>query len=265
MTGVTVRRLSGPEILDVWERGQALHPVDRALLILATACPEAGWSRLAALAVGRRDTLLFQARARAFGPSLTGHADCPACGERSELRIETTDLGVRSEGAGPPAIGEAGDDAGAHTAAHLAVLDGLDVRFRLPDSRDLAAIAEAADPTVARARLLERCVLAVVDRHDGAAVGIAGLSPEHVEALAARMAEADPLAEVVLRLTCPGCGHQWRADLDIGAFFWTEIVAEARRLLGEVAALARAYGWREFDILAMGAARRRAYLELAAG
>jgi hypothetical protein len=49
---------------------------------------------------------------------------------------------------------------------------------------------------------------------------------------------------------------------DIGAFLWEEIAAQARRLLREVHTLARAYGWREADILVMSAARRQAYLEM---
>ena len=35
----------------------------------------------------------------------------------------------------------------------------------------------------------------------------------------------------------------------------------AKRLIGEVAELAQAYGWSEADILAMGSSRRKLYLE----
>ena len=49
---------------------------------------------------------------------------------------------------------------------------------------------------------------------------------------------------------------------DIGAFLWSEIEACASRLLAEVDALARAYGWRERDILAMSGIRRAAYLDM---
>jgi hypothetical protein len=48
---------------------------------------------------------------------------------------------------------------------------------------------------------------------------------------------------------------------DIASFFWTEIAAEAKRLLGEVHILASAYGWREADILSLNPLRRRFYLE----
>ena len=76
------------------------------------------------------------------------------------------------------------------------------------------------------------------------------------------MAAHDPLAEVELALACPVCGHQWQLVFDVASFLWLRIEAQARRLLEEVHALARAYGWREADILAMSSGRRQAYLEM---
>jgi len=49
---------------------------------------------------------------------------------------------------------------------------------------------------------------------------------------------------------------------DIASFFWAEICVQAKRLLREVHTLARAYGWREMDILSMSPARRQFYLEM---
>jgi hypothetical protein len=78
------------------------------------------------------------------------------------------------------------------------------------------------------------------------------------------MAELDPQSDVELSLSCPNCGHAWRAPLDIASYFWSEVEAWAQRLLLEVHQLARGYGWSERDILAMSARRRRAYLEMLA-
>jgi hypothetical protein len=50
---------------------------------------------------------------------------------------------------------------------------------------------------------------------------------------------------------------------DIEEYFWVEVAARAMRILREIHILARAYGWREADILAMSTRRRQAYLELA--
>jgi len=78
----------------------------------------------------------------------------------------------------------------------------------------------------------------------------------------ARMAKADPQAEVLITMQCPACPHQWSAPLDIGAFFWAELNAWATRMLREVHLLAAAYGWREPDILALSPRRRQLYLEM---
>jgi hypothetical protein len=79
------------------------------------------------------------------------------------------------------------------------------------------------------------------------------------------MAEADPLAEVMVGLSCPECGSAFESDLDLGSFVWEEVGARARRLLQEIDTLARAYGWSEADVLALSEHRRSAYLGLAVG
>ena len=75
------------------------------------------------------------------------------------------------------------------------------------------------------------------------------------------MGEADPQADIRLALTCSECSLEWEATFDIVTFLWTEVDGWARRTLFEVHLLASAYGWRESDILALSAPRRRFYLE----
>jgi hypothetical protein len=67
-----------------------------------------------------------------------------------------------------------------------------------------------------------------------------------------------------MELTCPACQHQWQALLDIAHVLWSEVSAQAHRLLMEVHLLAKAYGWCESDILHMSSARRAAYLHMVA-
>ncbi len=88
------------------------------------------------------------------------------------------------------------------------------------------------------------------------------LDPALEDAVAARLAEADPGARIDLAVDCPGCGAAWSAPFDIVSFLWAEVDACARRLVGDVHALASAYGWTEDDVLALSPARREAYLEL---
>jgi hypothetical protein len=113
---------------------------------------------------------------------------------------------------------------------------------------------------VAREMLLHRCVLGA--ECNGVTVVPTELSVEIRDEICRSMANADPAAEVLLDLRCPSCAHGWQVFFDIAAFFWTELTANAHRLLRDVDSLARTYHWREVDILAMTAERRQAYLEL---
>jgi len=111
--------------------------------------------------------------------------------------------------------------------------------------------------------IAKRCIISASE--NGAVLDLGELPDEVFAQLAARLAEQEPGAELLLDLTCGPCGHRWQPLLDVGAFLWAEIDVLARRLLHEVHVLARAYGWRETEIMAMSAARRRLYLDLVAG
>jgi len=244
-----MRLLAARDLLQVWEWGEGRHPVDRALILLSAACPEMTWEELLVLSIGRRDALLLALRELVFGSALDGYAECPACHEPIEFTVDTEDLRraapVDSANA-PPALATA----------------GYEVGFRLPNSLDLAAIARCDDVERARDLLVQRCV--VQARQGEVDVAAEALPQTVIAALAERMAEIDPLSEMELDLRCPACAHRWPVILDIVSFLWTEIAAQARRLLGEVDALARAYGWPESDILALSARRRQLYLEMVA-
>jgi hypothetical protein len=238
-----MRTLTASQILDVWERGHAAAPAERTLILLMAATGDS-WDDLAALPIGVRDSRLLHLRAAIFGSRMDGVATCPACDERLELMLDVGDLLAGA----------------AHESAESMVIhDGrFQVEARLPTTNDLLAVMSQAE---ARSHLIERCVVAA--SHDGVAIA-ASLLPERViAAVAARLAEADPLAQIELALRCPACDHRWPLLFDIGAFVWAEVDALARRTLHEVHALASAYGWREPDVLALSPWRRRAYLELA--
>jgi hypothetical protein len=241
-----VASLSAADILRVWETGAAQDPVGRALTILAAGSPGLSRDALGALPVGRRDERLMAIREETFGPTAVGVAPCPRCAERVEFTLELAPL--RARGAGAPAEGEL-------------QLEEWRLRYHLPSSDDLAAARGEPEPS--RRLLAERCLVEV--RRRGEAVTPGELPPEAITRLAAAMAEQDPLAEVLLDFRCPSCSQPGQTLFDIAAYLWEEIRAQALRLLREVDALARAYGWREADILAMSAVRRRAYLEMAAG
>jgi hypothetical protein len=227
--------LSSRGVLELWEKGMSLHPLDRGLLALSVADPVVA-AAVADWPLGGRNRALLDLHASWFGPRLQGWTSCPSCGEKVEFELDARELAMAAPG-GPP---------------HDAVIVGA-YAFRLPTSRDLAHIV-ALDGASSATSLLDRC------RTGG---------PEHpewtddlLEAVEDRLASADPLAETRLALSCPSCQRAWEDAFDIGRFLWAEVESRARRVLWEVHTLASAYGWSETETLALGDARRAMYLEI---
>jgi len=226
---------SPSRLLETWEEGQGQHPLHRALTMLRMAEPDVPIAALAELPVGERDRRLLYARAMLFGSRLDAIAHCPACKEPIEAALAAEDL---AQPPPRPALGEL-------------ELDGRTLPIRLPTTLDLLEAAEAPVEQ-RRAVLLERCT---GERLTGA----------EADAVEARMAEIDPLAEIELHFDCPACGHGWEELFDIASWLWVEIGDCAQRLLSEVDLLARAYGWSEAEILSLPPRRRSHYLRLVAG
>jgi hypothetical protein len=241
--------LSAAQLLDAWEQGLSEPAYRRALPLLAAASPDSSIDAVAALSVGERDRWLLTLREWTFGSQLVSIANCSECDERVEWTVNAADLFVEQQ---------------TEPARQLSLsADGYSVDFRVPNTADLAAIAESSDVASAYSSLLSRCVLTA--RFDGLETPISELPGEVVTAIAQRMGEADPQADLKFDLNCPACGENWQALFDIESFFWSEINAWAQRILWEVHLLARAYGWREIDILNLTPWRRQFYLGMANG
>lgn len=240
---------SARDIVRLWEEGARQHPLDRALTILARACPTIGRERLAALIIGQRDALLLQLREETFGRRMDAYAECPECRGKLEFSLDTAEFLSLS---GQPAADRFSFKE-----------EGVDVTYRLPGSRDLAASGECTAPEAARAVLLERCLLQSC--LDGREVLPIDLPETVIAGIASHMSENDPVGDILLNLDCPACSVGWEQAFDIASFFWTEITVQAKRLLREVHVLARAYGWGEEEILSMSAGRRNYYLEMVEG
>ncbi len=239
--------LSAREIIEVWERGHDQHPVDRALTILETRFPEATRADLAHMSIEKLDARILELRTHTLGSRLDVSTQCPDCGTRLEFTLDAFEL--HHEHAEP------------RTEQLRAVrIEGYDVSYRFPDSKDLAAIVACGEVTAARRVLMERCIRCVSS--EGVEVPLDDVPERVIRAVAKRMDAADTLMSLQLDLRCPDCGRCWNMSLDIATFFWEEISALAKRLLEEVHVLARAYGWREADILSMSSTRRQAYLAM---
>ncbi|MHA6262313.1 hypothetical protein ACXYMO_03850 [Arenibacterium sp. CAU 1754] len=226
------RGLSAEAVLAAWEAGVRRGPLDRALTLLWAG----GQGEVAAdLPLSERDRRLLDLRAATFGPGLDCMATCPECGAEVELSLD------------------AGMLAGALAAPNGSAVrvGGRDIALRPLTSRDLAAaqgVEAEALPGFLRARL---------------APDSGTLAETDTKALDAEIEAQAAAAEALCRLFCPDCGADWREAFDIAAHFWSEVEAAAYRTLGEVAELARTYGWSEPEILALSPVRRSVYLRLA--
>ncbi|WP_313494340.1 hypothetical protein [Achromobacter animicus] len=217
------------QILALWEAGRDCHPIDRGLRALAVAMPDVD---VASRPVGWRNLALLRLRQATFGPQLAACADCPACGAAMAFDLDVAAL-LETVSAPP------------ERASDEPMFDAHGAAWRLPSSRDQAKAAMAADSDTALAQLLRACRV-------GAPPDASLPQGAALDDIEARMEALDPAANIELSLRCADCAQAW-----------DDISLCARGLLRDVHRLARAYGWTEPQVLALGPARRAAYLELA--
>lgn len=250
-----MRGLSTQELLSVWDQGQGLSPGGRAMLVLATACPEYTSRHMDSFSIGERDALLAHIRARTFGEAVESVVTCPACGVMVEVTVDVRTIF-------PDATRIASGDAISRLPVEIAAGEFF-VQAAVPAVRDVESIASTATPEEGVRLLLRRCILRAEKR--GIPCEVGDLPEEVCAILEERMAEADPQGDVHLSIRCPGCDHRWPAPFDILAYFWSEIHLAAGRLLRDIHVLASAYGWGESEILTLSTRRRRIYLEMVGG
>ena len=230
----------GGECLWLWEQALDFGPVERALSLAAAAGGDV--DALRTLPYGRTNAGVLALRESLIGADLAATASCPACDSRVEFAVPAAHLDLDTT-------------AGASSSV---VAGGYVVDWRPPTPGDLLDAAGDADPELS---LRRRCLTA--RSATGTQVDSAILPAEVVELADAAMADADPLADLQVALTCPDCDQEFDADLDLGAFVWAEVEARAKRLIHEVDVLARTYGWTEAEVLSLSETRRAAYLRTA--
>jgi hypothetical protein len=229
-------------LLELWECGLG-HPASAR----GDALLRAGDDLAAPATLGERTVRLLKLHAALFGRDVALRSRCPAC--QSIVNFKSDCAGLIAEMPQPAA-----------DAVHRLELDGLTIEFRVPSSADLVAASNApTDESFAR-RVIDRCVLAAA--RDGAGVAVQELPDAALDAVSKQMEALDPAAAVSFALACPECEKRWTAPLDVGQLVWQKVQAAAERLLLDVDALARAYGWTEREVLRLSPARRAAYLQI---
>jgi hypothetical protein len=82
----------------------------------------------------------------------------------------------------------------------------------------LPILTACPGPQQARQLLVERCLREA--RRNGTDISLAELPEPVLAQVAARLAECDPLQEVLVDLACPACGHRWQPLFDIATFLF---------------------------------------------
>jgi hypothetical protein len=234
-------------LLGVWEKSNNRSLPDKALLLLDTACSDGEPADPALLSIGDRDARLLQLREWMFGSSLLNISHCQACNEQIEWVTNISDLRFPLPHKVSP-------------ASYSLQADSFTILFRLPNSYDLSKVSSDSAYQSDPVKLLAECVLDV--QHETGQYNIHNLPIEVFDKLDQEMSMQDPLADIRMALSCPGCAHAWEAQFDIVHYLWKEIDSWARHILHDVALLASTFGWSEAEILNMSPQRRQLYLDM---
>lgn len=228
-------------LLALWEAALGEPPASRGDALLAAAAP----SSAAAASLGERNARLLALHERLFGGQIPLLSRCPACATAIEFGAECRALAAAMPVPASTTVFER---------------DGYRLELRLPAGGDVAAAASAVEAEEFALRLLDRCVLACVCA--GGSLPVRDLPPAVLDGLSRHLEASDPGARVSFALACPQCGARWNAPLEVDELLWRKVRAAAERLLLDVDALARGYGWTEGDVLRLSPTRRAAYLQL---
>ncbi|OLL27502.1 hypothetical protein BTH42_32170 [Burkholderia sp. SRS-W-2-2016] len=188
--------------------------------------------------LGDRNRRLLRLHCALVRGPLEACVKCSACGVDNEL-----DLPLKAFLDTPAAPRDA--------RVKLNLGRGMGV-FRLPRMTDIEAAAASHD---VRSAVLERC------RVDGAGSVLHELA---MLRLGRRFEVIDPLSNIVVNITCVGCGTALAASVEVAALVAHEIDAIVEGLYRDVDRLASTYGWSEDAILALPVERRHRYVAMAA-
>jgi hypothetical protein len=242
-TEVGLRPPIGVEEILLLEAGPPDLELALALLGQLTADDEGIPLDPAALAIGDVDVLLLRLRQQVLGDLVSAEEVCtaPGCHARVDIIFSIAAYLDHHRPDMPEGVWPA-DDRDWYRLA------GEDVEFRAPQASDQIAIARAAEP---EQELLRRCVRPTPVTED---------LRERVEAALELMA---PTLCSDLQGVCPACGAAVEASFDPLRYTLRELRDRAAFVYEDVCAIAHHFHWSEAEILALPAARRSRYAELA--
>jgi hypothetical protein len=232
-------------LVDAWTAAQEVPRWQRPAVLLARLGALPDGMPPEALPLGLVGAAALRAARAASPGTLEAQTSCEACGEPIAIDLPAEAV---------LALAPAADEARVVEAA------GHRLTLRAPGAADLAAVSAAPDAATAARLLLARCTVTAEPPLPDDLPG--ELPVELLDAADAAIEALDPLASLTLAVACPACGASQAPQADLAEWGLALLDARVRRLLVEVHRLASAYGWSEGQILDLGPARRRAYLEL---
>jgi hypothetical protein len=241
-TAASVRAFGRAEDLDVPFEGTDRPRLVSTLLARCSVDPEVDWWEQR---VGDRIAALLRLVALSDGiDALPVVLRCPqaACGSDIEIALPLDALDIAAP-ADPIAVGLA---------------DGRHLTVRRPtgvDQRRWNATRYESRRHAVTAIVHALVVDGEVAMDDEPALG----------AVAAALAEGDPLVDFSVSCVCPACMQAADIPIDLEKLALSRLAAMRRALTGEVHALASAYGWTEAEILAIPRERRARYRALIDG
>lgn len=236
-------------MLSIWESRMQYPAIERSLYLLS-ALYNTDVETVGRLSIGERDARLLSFRQWIFGPKLMNVSQCPNCKTSIEWETDIRDILLQSVKTGAT-----------EKTLHMEE-DGYQVDFRLPNSFDIMEAMNNKQSGSHSAKLLSGCILHI---HHENPEKTGELPPQLLAKMEELMSDADPQADITMVLNCPDCHNSWNSAFDILNYLWLEIDNWAKKMLREVAVLARAFGWSESEILGLSYNRRKMYLDLISG
>ncbi len=245
---------SGRDEMSVFEHSAGALPATLCTALLGgcvslTGRVPAGRAFVMQLTVGDREALLLHLRRMAAGDRLSCVVKCHVCAEPMDLDLRISELLL-------PAYAHDGWD---HEAILTAAGKRYRIVFRLPNGEDQERAAAEAGDDEAVSLILRRCVRSLASDQDD---GIDAVDPALASELSRVMAGLDPQAELFVDCRCPSCGAPLRSLFDAAHYVLREVSLGTEALFREIHAVANHFHWREADILAMSARKRRRYVAL---
>jgi hypothetical protein len=242
-----MKRISTAELLHIWDDCYQLPVIEKSLYLLSVIYGT-DLNTVSRMTIGERDAGLLSFRKWLFGSRLINLAVCPKCSASMEWETNIEDITLQ--------------EFHPEQAAKILKLesDGFKIDFRLPNSSDVINAMANQGLSADISKFIAGCILEIQK-------GQKTIAPEALPAdlfgkIEQIMSETDPQADVTMLLSCPDCEEKWEASFDIMNYLWLEIDNWAKRLMQEVAILAKNFNWSESAILNLSLHKRRLYLEM---